>query len=206
MCAGIVCTVCTNLRFRPGVMRQPRIAMIPWIACALVAVTGADESAPAVVLPHISVRGTNWECGYSMGKQMKSRIEAAMADEKEKLQWIATPAGQAHYKRALAAHNRTYPHLVREMQGLAAGSGLPFSSIFVKNIDWALIYLMDPWDREKWQPPPRSRTGQHCTDYIVSDSKAGVFHAWGHNEDGDAKQKSRECRVCVDLSTWTVWW
>eukprot|EP01047_Picozoa_sp_COSAG01_P054575 COSAG01_NODE_5979_length_3920_cov_6.749280_1_plen_456_part_00 len=183
-------------------MARTTISIAPLAQQALLVAASAHLLAASEALPRISVSGTNFECGRQVGSQMKAQINEALTGKsfQAELAWIATSAGSVRYRRALEAHNSTYPHLVREMEGLAAGSGLPFQHIFVKNIDWALIYLMNPWDRD----PAASRSvvgapSLHCTDYIVDHADGGL-RGWGHNEDGGAEQKSQN--YIVDYEVW----
>ena len=174
-----------------------RFRMSRLLAAAVAALAAASSEA----LPQLSVSGTNFEVGHQVGSQMTAQITEALSGKgfQAELAWIATSAGSARFERALAAHNTTYPHLVREMEGLAAGSGLPFRHIFVKNIDWALIYLMDPWDKKRpGAGDTRSPAPLHCTDYIAD--RPGGLQGWGHNEDGGAEQKSQNYIV-----HYTVW-
>jgi len=147
-------------------------------------------------LPQVFAQGTNYECGFSVGQQMRDRIQAAIARDffQSKVKWAnETKKGTTYVAASIAAHEERYPHLVEEIHGLADGADVPFLHVFVRNIESAVGYVMNPWDQQQNDPSTFERStggaaegAERCTDYMRT---SGTFKVWGHNEDGPSSDK-----------------
>jgi len=77
-----------------------------------------------------------FEAGRIIGKQAVKRYEIAVEEPsfKDIMSFCSTPDGIQLREEFLARANSSYPSLVSELEGLAAGSGQPFSTVLTLNL------------------------------------------------------------------------
>ncbi|XP_070578282.1 beta-alanyl-dopamine/carcinine hydrolase-like [Ptychodera flava] len=123
-------------------------------------------SAPSLPIGLIDVRGTNYDVGHQMGQTFKSRIQEAA-----NLQLVRdydTPLGNEIYSSYLKVAEDVYPHYVRELQGIADGSGIPFRYLFLKLITCEYQSLLG-------DVPLKSIGGEGCTDLILNSEDQDII-------------------------------
>jgi hypothetical protein len=128
--------------------------------------------------PYYEVRGSHYDAFYDLGTIVSESVKYRHANDPT-LQTVLIPfykssEGRAVYDAFLNNNNATFPDYVREMEGLAAGAGVPFYEVFLENLFEEFSYFT---------PKATSllRKPLHCSDYAVkNEGFAGV----GHNEDG----------------------
>ena len=135
----------------------------------------------------VSARATsNFELGRAVGRATRTQVAARLAarEASAALAFAATPAGAALVAQLLANANASFPPFVAELEGLAAGAGVPFADVFVLNALDELETVMPPWP-----PGPASARIGHCSDVLVgppSGKRAPRLVA--HNEDAEVSE------------------
>lgn len=111
--------------------------------------------------------------GWLSSPEMKALIAFAESD----------PIGTKAFRSIVQDTSSAFPELVRELEGLAEGSGAALDSIWVAN----LIAELDPL-----LPPSQSSASNqgHCTDIYAHADANPEYPIHGHNEDWsvDAKE------------------
>ncbi|ETV89466.1 hypothetical protein H257_00737 [Aphanomyces astaci] len=160
----------------------------------------AVDAAPARVsvdtsldLPWFSYEGdSHFEFGEALGKQFRveinDRLRLSSQLQGVLLPFYATPLGKSTYDKYLSAHNHTFPDYVEELQGISAGSGVPFSTLF-------LINIVEEYGNSI--PLPNAFESQlHCSDLVLHTSDVCVV---GHNEDSGAGDVNRTALVTAKI-------
>ncbi|ETW08522.1 hypothetical protein H310_01085 [Aphanomyces invadans] len=158
------------------------------------------DAAPARVsvdtsleLPWFKYEGdSHFEFGELLGKQFRDAISTRLRLSSQLhtvlLPFYNTPLGKTTYDKYLATHNKTFPSYVEELEGISAGSGEPFSTLF-------LINLIE----EFGQSIPRPNAFQcqlHCSDLVLHTSNLCVV---GHNEDSGAGDVNHTALVTAKI-------
>jgi len=127
-----------------------------------------------------SYSGTShYEFGLAMGKQFAEKIQARMSISRQMqdslLPFYNTDEGQTIYNKFVQTHQKTFPHYMSEMQGIADGSRVPFHVLFLMALREEFSY---------WTNSTSNQSGyfrDHCSDYMLHNEEWTVV---GHNEDG----------------------
>ncbi|KDO32798.1 hypothetical protein SPRG_19422 [Saprolegnia parasitica CBS 223.65] len=170
--------------------------MIGLLLLALIAAaTVADD---AYTLPWFQYEGdSHYEFGLALGEHFRATIQARVAAtqalQATLLPFYATPAGEAIYNTYLATHNRTFPAYVEEVLGMAHGSAVAFSTLFILNIieEYSTsmrVALTDNWLR----PAP----AVHCTDIVLHTTNTCIV---AHNEDSGLADVNRTAVVTAKI-------
>lgn len=126
-------------------------------------------------LPCLEVIGDNYQLGKAMGIFSRRHIQ----DEVEVLH--AYVEGLDRYFEMLVPYQEQiknfFPHLLKEMQGIADGAGVDFEDILLFNTR-EVYDLLDEARDENWE---------HCTIAATFNAQGGLI---GHNEDWDASAQS----------------
>jgi len=154
------------------------------------------QVAPALdvgVLPSLFVHGDHFSIGQQMGYHTREAIRHRLQNSdtiQQTLEWVQTTIeGTAAYDAMLASAVDTFPEYVREIEGMALGSGISFETLFTLNVRSELgVFKL-----ASTGVAPATET-EHCSDYIVlrTDPLTGVPSEViiGHNEDGGAEDRS----------------
>jgi isopenicillin-N N-acyltransferase like protein len=133
---------------------------------------------------HVQARGSYRDLGRAVGEAARDQVRASVAFFQD---GFATMTGgrltfaQAELEaRAYEAHARRWvPDLVEELEGLAEGSGVPFSQLLVLNCGEEFTST-EPVTGEAPGSDGPAAGGDHCTAVAVA---AGGRHVVGHNMD-----------------------
>jgi isopenicillin-N N-acyltransferase like protein len=104
-------------------------------------------------IPVLEIRGTHREVGQQIGQQMKPALQRMVSRLRQHL-----PAGiqwddLLREAQLYLAHSRSvYPQYIEELEGVAAGAGLPFEEVFVEMCE-------ELWEEPAWQ--------KGCTDLVA---------------------------------------
>jgi hypothetical protein len=119
----------------------------------------------------IEAKGDYFECGKIFGASCAKSIASRISRE-------LPPDAQETYKEELEKVDdlcrKLYPEYVRELEGIAEGSGADY---------WHLLLLNTPELMERHQG---------CTTVAVSDGEEQYLV---HNEDGNANERSEDCVI-----------
>jgi predicted choloylglycine hydrolase len=143
-------------------------------ACRTASVeTGEDfRSASAGRFPSLEVGGSYREIGYRMGRIFKSNIteglrrRSAWADGLNAVRY--THRGRSYSRDLLKLTRRHFPHLVEEIEGMAAGAGMAFAAL------WTLFIQCE---LEAFKEEPEGCS----TIFFKNGKQTWLFH----NEDGN---------------------
>ncbi len=125
--------------------------------------------------PLLEIEGSYYGIGYAIGHRFTEQIKLVLHRRKvwfSKLQQVISGDGKSLYEGLLEKAVEFYPNLVKEMEGMAKGSGLSFDTIFLLNVKSEIGALL----RNK-----KPETPGCSTIYLNRENKKQVFH----NEDGN---------------------
>lgn len=132
---------------------------------------------------HVQARGSHRELGRAVGEAARQQVHASVDFFREN--FPALTMGRlafAEAERWAVAYEvqarRWLPDLVQELEGLAEGSGVPFSRLLVLNCGEE--FMSDEPSSARVLAPGSPRSGDHCTAVAVA---AGGRHVVGHNMD-----------------------
>jgi hypothetical protein len=148
------------------------------------------------VLPSLFVHGDHFSVGQQMGYHTREAIQHRLDNSdsiRSVLQWVEeTAEGAAAYKAMLASAFDAFPEYVRELEGMALGSGQSFQTMFVLNVRSELGVFKKA--SSNISAHALKEEVEHCSDYLLlqTDSATGetVEIVLGHNEDGGAEDRS----------------
>ncbi|CAK4078233.1 unnamed protein product [Aphanomyces euteiches] len=153
-----------------------------WSTFLPLVLSGAIATARVVLdtsleLPWFLYEGSShFEFGLELGKAFKDdivdRLQLSSDLKSIILPFYATDTGKAIYDKYLNVHNSTFPDYVEELQGIAAGSGVPFETLFLMNI-------VEEYSNSLPQPSTFQKQ-MHCSDLTLHTADLCVV---GHNED-----------------------
>lgn len=137
-----------------------------------------------ILLPDFSFDGgdslaEHFRFGAAMGAAYSDAIQRRMAVKLRSLSPILGSApGRGAYEDFLANHRFSVPKLVKELEGIALGSNVPFETVFASSISQELTYFSGI--------AAASEGVDHCTDYALC---TGARCIGGHNEDGNFEDR-----------------
>jgi isopenicillin-N N-acyltransferase-like protein len=85
------------------------------------------------MIPLIDTGGTPFEIGHDIGHAVSEQLHAAAATTRADIARATDPAVMATVRRYLDATRAAAPDVVAELEGMAAGSGVPLIELFVMN-------------------------------------------------------------------------
>lgn len=167
---------------RPKALGRALLRLLPLLAACVVA--AASESPCSnfeewTWTPSGDFADEHYEFGRAMGEYFATSIGERISGDvnlQKHLVPFFTGSGIDVYQRFLSLHNSSHlaPY-VRELQGIADGSGVAFSALFINQMSEELSYFM-----------PGGITGshvsEHCSDLMHVDPTAQVAYL-AHNED-----------------------
>lgn len=124
--------------------------------------------------------------GRAMGVQFAAQVQARVQGNEFVTKTLASAftvdgAPQADvYASLLYVNNMTYPKYMRELVGIAEGSGVDFKYIFLSQMLEEFTYFLPKSDKLN-----TLRVPEHCSDVAWFDSKSAVS-LLAHNEDSGA--------------------
>lgn len=129
---------------------------------------------PAPPMYHIKASSL-YDAGLQQGKLASSRIQGWLSSpEMVSLLNYSATAGRDAFEAIKRDNTAAYPALVKELEGLSAGSGVPLDTIWVSTLILELESLRS-------YPPGGA---DHCSDlYAVPEAGVSQGFAHGHNED-----------------------
>jgi len=142
------------------------------------------------MLPYLKVSGTHYEIGYQIGANMKEKIheyvESSAYMQNLMIPFYSTREGVMLFEKTERILKEKLPQYILEVEGIADGSGLPYKTIMMLNINC-----------------PSGSKGvldKGCTTLIVPDSKvAGKSKILGHTEDGPPEADQKMFLVEVNI-------
>ena len=126
------------------------------------------------MIPLIETRGSAYEIGRDVGIAMAEQISAAAQTTRADIARVADKAVMETVHRYLAITEETVPELVEELRGLADGSGVSLTELFVMNAAAELHQATGHFE-------------ESCT--VVGITQAGTSNGhvlMAHNEDATA--------------------
>ncbi|XP_045465203.1 uncharacterized protein LOC123674268 [Harmonia axyridis] len=94
-------------------------------------------------IPILYTRGTHYEVGFDVGRTFGSLIESfvnsSTALNQEYLPAYNTPGGKQAYDATLNNLIQNYPQYIKELEGIADGSKVPFYKLFLLHIDDVIL-------------------------------------------------------------------
>ncbi|XP_011495510.1 PREDICTED: uncharacterized protein LOC105360318 [Ceratosolen solmsi marchali] len=101
--------------------------------------SGSQDEARRNVVPIIYTRGTHYEIGFDIGRTFAKMIQDFVHRYRPLnevyLSVYNTEPGRKVYEETLECVKKQYPQYVREMEGTADGSEVPFYKLFLMHID-----------------------------------------------------------------------
>lgn len=85
------------------------------------------------MIPLVETGGSPFEIGHDVGVAVKDRLEAAAASTRADIARATDPGVMATVERYLAATRAATPELIAELDGMADGSGVGLTELFVMN-------------------------------------------------------------------------
>lgn len=132
--------------------------------------------------------------GSKFKQQINDRVNANSDLQHIMLPFYGTSEGRAVYNDFLEVHQETYPLYIQELHGMAEGSDLPFSTLFIQNLALEYGSIANP----------SVRTGvDACTDYAVCTTDVCVV---GHNDDNDVSLLNRTALVSASFGEKQFYW
>jgi isopenicillin-N N-acyltransferase like protein len=131
-------------------------------------------------LPVIDAAGTHLDIGHAIGESLRDGLQAVAEAHREGVDstvgWVRAMAIAAE----LIPHaERSLPHCVAELRGMAAGSGIPFETLFSMNALQETRYLAG-----RDGASPDSGDDEECTSLAASGSATVDRRVLlAHNED-----------------------
>ncbi|OWF42295.1 uncharacterized protein LOC110461356 [Mizuhopecten yessoensis] len=142
---------------------------------------------PAVSMPILHVRGNHYEVGYQTGTAFQNRIklfyQRSQLVQEKLLPFYSQRRGREIAEVYLRGARDNFPHLIREIQGMADGVGMAFEDIFILNIANE-VYNCHFNEMQSW-PPESDNLG--CSDIMINTPEVKMI---GHNEDCDPVSKT----------------
>ena len=128
----------------------------------------------AVSFPLLEIKGDYYDIGYAIGSNFKKQINGVFTERAGYIDRLKAfvKSHLEFYDGLLAATERYFPHLIRELHGIADGSGNLFSDIFIFNIKAEIGAAMTLENND---------TPGCSTIYYLGDKEK--FYV--HNEDGN---------------------
>ena len=133
-------------------------------------------------IEQFKVSGGHWEVGRDIGRLFGPAIHRLFDNygflQEQLLPFLNSPTGQRIYRSYLDVHRKIFPQYMKELEGMAEGSGRPFEEIFAVNLRGEIAGLIASDLQEASHSDPAV---QGCTDCLVLTPQAALI---GHNEDG----------------------
>lgn len=123
---------------------------------------------------------THFELGRQVGEAMAVTIERAFSADsslKALLEFCAGPEGRELLSAFEKTNRSSYPHIMEEVEGIAAGSGQSLDAVLLANMAQELSTFDE-----------RAAPVVGCTDYHVLSQDTRVS-CWGHTEDVLAEER-----------------
>jgi isopenicillin-N N-acyltransferase-like protein len=133
----------------------------------------------SVSFMEIEVDGAHREAGELIGEAARELIRESIAYYEEHHQVMAGMSfreAEDETGAYLECSRRWLPQIVDELEGMAAGSGVPVSKLLVPNLGEEFTCS----DEEALQGDAGAARGQHCTSFALAGPEATLV---GHNED-----------------------
>ncbi|MBL4666874.1 MAG: hypothetical protein JKY04_05805, partial [Sneathiella sp.] len=130
-------------------------------------------------LKTITASGDPYSIGHTIGKAIAGTVHSVTVHTEELVEAEQKWHGTDYLDKLLKAARQTFPHFVRELEGMSEGMGIPFERAFLWNcrgdINWP----------ETISPALAADLSEGCTSLIIpgSESTANII---SHNEDGAA--------------------
>lgn len=125
--------------------------------------------------------------GAQIGKQLRDQILEALNDKNvlRCVRFYETKKGREVVDDFMNQCQKSYSNYMDEIRGMADGAGVPFPTLFIYNIVWQLLDLVDNKEEpialnDVLSPQPGKPDGAGCTDLHV---RGEAINIWGHTED-----------------------
>lgn len=125
-------------------------------------------------LPSLHLRGTFHQVGLDVGRTFKAMIQEFVL-QSTYLNEDLVPAynsqrGQEIYKETMDIVNQKFPNYVRELQGIADGSEVPFFKLMLLHIDAGILVNEPGVDK------PGVQSGNGCSSIICNREDVALCH------------------------------
>ena len=124
--------------------------------------------------PLLEITGKHYQIGYAIGRYFKKEIHTSFKIRKTWFKTLKSYIKKDNHQIFLSLKAKAeayFPHLIDELSGMAAGSGIPFDDLFLLNIK-AEVSAKNASEEE---PPGCS------TIHLITGKQKWLFH----NEDGN---------------------
>ena len=148
----------------------------------------------------IEACGSHYEIGRQIGEAARDLIVASIAyyeEHHEAMGGISFAEAESESLAYLEPARRWVPHVVEELDGLAAGSGVPLSKLLVPNCGEELAFSNEGALRSDG-----SSAGEHghCTSFAIAANGRVVA---GHNEDWWSDDMDKNVLLRLEMSDGT---
>ena len=147
-----------------------------------------NQKLTAESLPVVHCRGTHYEVGYCIGHTFSKRINDWFADPISPMEHFRRfrddPLGGKCIARYLETAEKCFPEYVREMRGIADGSGAAYEDIALQNLLTEIYFAHSDITDRIGNTPPSGKMQKElagCTSIYVNRNGARLL---AHNEDG----------------------
>ncbi|MER9197174.1 C45 family peptidase [Mesorhizobium australicum] len=134
---------------------------------------------PRNTISRVRAEGDAFSIGVALGRASAGFLEQAPRSAQDRaleMRW----RGSDYLKTLESAARATYPRFVREIEGIAAGVGQDFETVFLWNC-WGDLQLP-----EDVSPATKALAATGCTSLLIPREGDGPA-VIAHNEDGDAE-------------------
>ena len=122
---------------------------------------------------------TNYDFGLAFGKEFGREIKVRLSSDislKKLVEEFGTENNHV-YEQFMASHKNAFPEYMDELQGVADGSGVPFTELFIDQLKEEFTYFK----ANQTDTRVELRRVHHCSDVVLYQSSGNIYMA--HNED-----------------------
>ena len=122
---------------------------------------------------------TNYDFGLAFGKEFGREIKVRLSSDislKKLVEEFGTENNHV-YEQFMASHKNAFPEYMDELQGVADGSGVPFTELFIDQLKEEFTYFK----ANQTDTREELRRVHHCSEVVLYQSSGNIYMA--HNED-----------------------
>ena len=122
---------------------------------------------------------TNYDFGLAFGKEFEREIKVRLSSDTSLKKLVAEFGTENNhvYAQFMASHKNAFPEYMDELQGVADGSGVPFTELFIDQLKEEFTYFK----ANQTDTRVELRRVHHCSDVVLYQSSGNIYMA--HNED-----------------------
>ncbi len=140
------------------------------------------------------ITGTHYEIGYLVGAKHAAQVRETVQNHQNlhlKMRpFLRQPDGYSRFQEFIDVHERMYPDYLKELKGMADGSGTRFEDLFLINL------------RGEYLPFDQQDAGGGCSTVTIVNRDRQII---GHNEDAAADYRDKLFFLSVKPETGVSW-